>query len=305
VNLLEEKAFKIISNYLRLLDEHKLEITEIVKKPYNFEVNISDNKQLVKLLVYFGKKGNKTVVQGDNSSKLFLLVNNLIFGESLFEYEDGRFNEPEEYIGTDESGKGDYFGPLVVAGVYSGKKNLESLKRLGVKDSKLFTDASIRKIAKEIRNIIENNYNVIAISPGKYNKLFEDMGNVNRILGWAHAKVLENILEKQNAAEAISDKFGDERLIINALQTKGKKINLHQFTKAEKYTAVAAASILAREKFCEWFDLQKKVLGIELPKGASLKVEKAASEIKNKYGLEKLSELAKVHFKTTKKIIHQ
>ncbi len=305
MNLLEEKAFKSISNYITLLSQKKLKITDIVKRQYNFEVNIISNNQIVKLLVYFGKKGNKTVLQGDKSSKLFFLINKIIFGESFFEYEENQFNEPEEYIGTDESGKGDYFGPLVIAGVYLRKESLVHLKRLGVKDSKLLTDNSIIKIAKEIRNIVENNYDVIAISPGKYNNLFENMGNVNRILGWAHAKVLENILEKQNAPEAISDKFGDERLIIDALQTKGKNINLHQYTKAERYTAVAAASILAREKFCEWFDVQNKVLGMELPKGASLEVEKVALNVKNTYGMEKLNELAKIHFKTTKKIIHK
>jgi ribonuclease HIII len=305
VNLLEEKAHNLISDYSRIISEQKLEVTTVIKKQYNYEVNVVNNKESVKLLVYFGKKGNKAVVQGDKSSKLFEKVNNLIFGESLFDLEENDFKEPEEYIGTDESGKGDYFGPLVIAGVFSGKENLKLLKQLGVKDSKQLADSSIRKIAKEIENILENTYNVIVISPEKYNKLFEKMGNVNRILGWAHAKVLENILEKHYSSQAISDKFGDERLINDALQTKGKKIILHQFTKAERYTAVAAASILAREKFCEWFDYQKKILGLDLPKGASSNVERVAAEIRIKYGMDKLKELVKIHFKTTKKIIHQ
>ncbi len=305
MNLLEEKAFNLISNYSSLLSEQKLEVTTVIKKQYNFEVNIVVDKESVKLLVYFGKKGNKAVLQGDKASKLFEIVNQLIFGESFFEIKESDFKEPEEYIGTDESGKGDYFGPLVIAGVFAGKDNLKILKKIGVKDSKQLTDASIKIIAKEIKAIIRDSYDVIVINPERYNNLFDKMGNVNRILGWAHAKVLENILEKHDSSEAISDKFGDERLINSALQTKGKNLLLHQFTKAERYTAVAAASILAREKFCEWFDFQKKVLKIELPKGASSTVDKAAAEIKNNYGMEKLKELAKVHFKTTKKIIHQ
>ena len=133
--------------------------------------------------------------------------------------------------------------------------------------------------------------------------MYDKIGNVNRILGWAHAKVLENLLEECNAQEAISDKFGDESLIKNALQTKGKNILLHQLTKAERFTGVAAASILAREKFCEWFEHQNKILEIPLPKGASVEVEKAAALIKRKYGEGKLKELAKIHFKTTKKIV--
>jgi len=303
VNLLEQNAYNLISNYTGLLKGQKLEVTQLIKKQYNYEVNIISNKESVKLLVYFGKKGTKPVIQGDRSGKLFNQVSNLIHGESLFTNENSDIEEPAEYIGTDESGKGDYFGPLVIAGVLADKESLKLLKEIGVKDSKQLSDASIKLLAKKIKSIIGENYNIIAINPERYNNLFGKMRNVNRILGWAHAKVLENILEKHKVSQAISDKFGDERLINDSLQTKGKKILLHQITKAERYTAVAAASILARERFCEWFDFQKRILNIDLPKGASSKVEASASGIIDKFGIDKLNELVKVHFKTTKKII--
>jgi len=303
VNLLEQNAYNLISNYTGLLKGQKLEVTQLIKKQYNYEVNIISNKESVKLLVYFGKKGTKPVIQGDRSGKLFNQVSNLIHGESLFTNENSDIEEPAEYIGTDESGKGDYFGPLVIAGVLADKESLKLLKEIGVKDSKQLSDASIKLLAKKIKSIIGENYNIIAINPERYNNLFGKMRNVNRILGWAHAKVLENILEKHKVSHAISDKFGDERLINDSLQTKGKKILLHQITKAERYTAVAAASILARERFCEWFDFQKRILNIDLPKGASSKVEASASGIIDKFGIDKLNELVKVHFKTTKKII--
>ncbi len=303
MNLLEQNAYNLISNYTGLLKGQKLEVTQLIKKQYNYEVNIISNKESVKLLVYFGKKGTKPVIQGDRSGKLFNQVSNLIHGESLFTNENSDIEEPAEYIGTDESGKGDYFGPLVIAGVLADKESLKLLKEIGVKDSKQLSDASIKLLAKKIKSIIGENYNIIAINPERYNNLFGKMRNVNRILGWAHAKVLENILEKHKVSQAISDKFGDERLINDSLQTKGKKILLHQITKAERYTAVAAASILARERFCEWFDFQKRILNIDLPKGASSKVEASASGIIDKFGIDKLNELVKVHFKTTKKII--
>ena len=127
------------------------------------------------------------------------------------------------------------------------------------------------------------------------------MKNVNRILGWSHAKVIENLLVKEDVREAISDKFGNERLIKNSLQEKGKKINLMQFTKAEKYTAVAAASILARNRFNEWFDEQSKKNNLILPKGASKSVDDTLKGIKEKYGVGFLNDIAKVHFKTTNK----
>ena len=302
MNLFEQNAYNLISNYSELLRKQKLEVTQLIKKQYNYEVNIVSNKESVKLLIYFGKKGTKPVIQGDRSGKLFNQVSNLIHGESLFTNENSDIEEPAEYIGTDESGKGDYFGPLVIAGVSADKESLKLLKEIGVKDSKQLSDASIKLLAKKIKSIIGENYNIIAINPERYNNLFGKMRNVNRILGWAHAKVLENVLEKHDVSEAISDKFGDESLINDALQIKGKKIVLKQVTKAERFTAVAAASILARDKFCEWFDFKKRVLKIELPKGASSIVEAAAVEIFNEFGIDKLSELAKIHFKTTKKI---
>jgi ribonuclease HIII len=128
------------------------------------------------------------------------------------------------------------------------------------------------------------------------------MKNINKILGWSHAKVIENLLEKENVKDAISDKFGDERLIKDSLQEKGKKIKLMQFTKAEKYTAVAAASIIARNRLNEWFDEQSEKNNLILPKGASKIVDSVLMEIKEKYGVEILNEIAKVHFKTTNKI---
>jgi ribonuclease HIII len=115
--------------------------------------------------------------------------------------------------------------------------------------------------------------------------------------------VITNLLEKCEVREAISDKFGNEKYIASSLPEKWKDIKLHQLTKAERYTAVAAASILARDSFCEWFEIQKIKLGFELPKGASSLVEEAALKIKNRYGFDKLNELVKLHFRTTLKII--
>ena len=166
-------------------------------------------------------------------------------------------DEPEQYIGTDESGKGDYFGPLVICGVYVNKDTSSRLKNIGVKDSKVLSDNAIKDITLRIKKIIDNNYDIIVITPGKYNILHEKMKNVNRILGWGHAKVLHNLLEKCEAKEAISDKFGDEKYIVDSLPEQWKDIKLHQLIKAERFTAVAAASILARNKFCEWFELKR------------------------------------------------
>jgi ribonuclease HIII len=252
--------------------------------------------------VYFGKKGIKTILQGNINSYIYSELNKLVFGEALFRLSEPVTDEPGEYIGTDESGKGDYFGPLVICGVYVNKDTSARLKNIGVKDSKELSDSAIKDLSSKIAVITGNSFELVSISPEKYNDLHEKMTNVNRILGWGHARVLNNLLEKYKVLEAISDKFGDEKYIIGSLSEEMKNVELHQFTKAERFTAVAAASILARNKFCEWFEIQKKGLGFELPKGASSIVEDAALKIKEKYGFEKLNELVKLHFKTTLKI---
>jgi len=302
VNSLEQSAKSIIENYSDFLSEKGFTVSEISKNQYSFEINVFKAKERIKIHVYFGRKGNKVVLQGNKDSAIYFNLNELINGKSLFSETPDRMNEPKIYIGTDESGKGDYFGPLVVAGVFVDSNTLIELKRIGVKDSKELSDVSIAKVSSEIKKIVKNKYDLVVISPEKYNELYDKFNNLNKLLGWAHAKVLENVLFEHKAPEAISDKFGDENYIINSLQSHGQKIILHQKVRAEKFTAVAAASILARNKFNEWFEKKNIELKMKIPKGASLQVEKTASDIKRIYGDEFLIKLIKLHFKTSKKI---
>ena len=201
------------------------------------------------------------------------------------------------WIGTDESGKGDYFGPLITAGVMVKREQVEYLTSLNIKDSKKLTDSFIRKISNEIKKNCP--FSIVVISNEKYNELYTKFGNLNKLLAWAHAKAIENILGKTPCEYAISDKFGDESLIKNALQKEGKKIELIQRTKAESDIAVACASVIAR---CEYVERMEK-LGLEfktdLKKGASLQVTEIAQEFVKKYGKEKLKFVAKLHFKNT------
>ncbi len=300
---LENSAKNVLSSYINILTSKNIHISEPIRREYCYEIIISDNSDKTKLLVYFGKNGNKTVLQGNKNSQLYSRLNDLIFGEKLFQQETNELKEPEAYIGTDESGKGDYFGPLIIAGVFVDNNSKADLKKIGVKDSKLLNDSKINSLVLEIKKIVNNNFDIILISPEKYNLLYNKFGNLNRLLAWGHAKVIENVLKNNKAEEAISDKFGDEKLIKSFLQEKGKMITLHQFTKAERYTAVAAASILARSKLNEWFEIQNKKFGFIFPKGASSKVEETAVKIKQQYDDRVLGSLVKLHFKTTKKIL--
>jgi ribonuclease HIII len=206
-----------------------------------------------------------------------------------------------ERIGIDESGKGDYFGPLVIAAVFVDATTQGELKLMEVRDSKKISDGRILEMAPDIKTICP--HSVIAIGPQKYNELYAKIKNLNRLLAWGHAKALENLLERVTCERAISDQFGNERLILNALQDKGRKIVLEQRPKAESDLAVAAASILARAEFLIRLKRLSSEVGTTLPKGASPSVELAAKMIVKKHGRDRLSTVAKLHFKTTQAVL--
>jgi len=210
---------------------------------------------------------------------------------------------PIERIGIDESGKGDYFGPLVIAAVFVDATTQTELALMQVRDSKKISDGRILEIAPDIKTVCP--YSVIAIGPQKYNELYSKIRNLNRLLAWGHAKALENLLERVPCARAISDQFGDERFILTALQERGRKIVLEQRTKAESDLAVAAASILARAEFLLRLRRLSDEVGTTLPKGASPAVELAAKMVVKKHGQERLGTVAKLHFKTTKAVLSE
>lgn len=203
-------------------------------------------------------------------------------------------------IGTDESGKGDYFGPLVIAGVYADENVKKELKKLGVIDSKKLNDVHIALLASKIKAICK--YTIVVIGNPKYNELYLKVGNLNKLLAWGHARVIENILEETNCEIALSDQFGNPELIENALMSKGKKILLEQRPRAEENVVVAAASILARNEFVERMKNLSEKYKIDFPKGASNSTVEVAKEFIKIYGKENLSAVAKLHFKNTLKL---
>ena len=204
-------------------------------------------------------------------------------------------------IGIDESGKGDYFGPLVIAAVFVTPALEQDLALMQVRDSKKISDGRILELAPDIRLLCP--HSLVAIGPQRYNELYAKIKNLNRLLAWGHARALENLLQQVECDLAIADQFGDERLILNALQVKGKQIRLVQRTKAESDLAVAAASILARAEFLQRLDRLSQELNTTLPKGASPAVELAGRMVVKKYGRDRLGTVAKLHFKTTKQVL--
>jgi ribonuclease HIII len=206
------------------------------------------------------------------------------------------------WVGSDESGKGDYFGPLVVAAVALTAQNWRVLVELGVQDSKNLTDARALALAGEIRNAFP--HEVIVILPRRYNELWAKFRNVNRLLAWAHARAIENVIERApEATAAVADQFGDESLIRDALFKRGRAVQLLQMPRAERDPAVAAASILARAEFLHRLDQLGRGAGVRLPKGASPAVEAVARALVASRGPAVLDEVAKKHFKTTQRVL--
>ena len=205
------------------------------------------------------------------------------------------------WIGTDESGKGDYFGPLVIAGVYIDNELVPKLESYKVRDSKKISDRIILDLDYRIRSLCD--YSVVVIGPEKYNLLYLKMKNLNKILAWGHARAIENILLNRECDKVISDQFGDERFIQNALMEKGKRIKLIQMPRAEADLAVASASIVARAEFLRGMEKLSKNCGMALPKGASPSVEEAAKRIIVDRGEGELDKYVKLHFKNTRNVL--
>ena len=259
-----------------------------------------------KLSVAVYEKGPKVLVQGKGVEEFvqFQLEPNIL-GEARLGYEEVHAPEMfEPHFGIDESGKGDFFGPLVIAGAYVDRAIARKLIESGVQDSKrIGSDARIRALAKTIRQTAAPAIEVVLIGPERYNALYQKFGNLNSLLGWGHARVIENLLARRpDCPRALSDKFADASVIRKALLQHGRAIQLDQRTKAEADVAVAAASILAREAFIDWLARRGKALGVSLGRGVSAQVKEAAVQAVEKHGPEILPQIAKVHFRTAHEI---
>lgn len=208
--------------------------------------------------------------------------------------------DPAELIGIDESGKGDYFGPLVVCAVHTDQKKSLQLKAWGVQDSKRLSDEKIRALAPKIKSLCF--HSLVIMGNESYNDVYSKIKNLNNVLAWAHAKVLENTLKQVPCLYALSDQFGRKSLVENAIRSKGINVTLFQRPRAESNIAVAAASVLARESFLTHMEKMSTSYGMEFPKGAAKPTLIAGVKFCKKFGRDQLPMVAKEHFVTTQYI---
>jgi len=270
-------------------------------KPYTLYAGSGEK---VSIAVY--EKGPKIVVQGKGTEDFVkFILEPEVLGAAELGYEE--VLNPDMFsphIGVDESGKGDFFGPLVIAGAYVDAGMARTLQDLGAMDSKrIGSDTRISAIASDMRRagVI---HEVIVIGPERYNEMYGSFGNLNKLLAWGHAKVIENLLARvPDCPRALSDQFANPRVLEKALQGRGKSIQLEQRTKAESDPAVAAASIFAREKFVKWLEEAGREYHVHLHKGVSPTVKSAAVELVQRHGREILAHVAKLHFKTSQEVL--
>ena len=255
-----------------------------------------------KLSVAVYEKGPKVLVQGKGVEEFVQFeLEPKILGEAKLGYEEVHSPEMfEPHFGVDESGKGDFFGPLVIAGAYVDRGIARKLLDAGVVDSKrIGSDARIRALADMIRRSSLGLIETVLIGPAKYNELYEKFENLNKLLGWGHARVIENLLAKKpDCPRALSDQFADARVVQQSLLQHGKKINIEQRPRAESDIAVAAASILAREAFINWLERKGREMGLRLERGVSAGVKENAKKLVEMKGPAALRDVAKVHFRT-------
>jgi ribonuclease HIII len=256
-------------------------------------------------LVFY--ESGKLVVQGKGTQEFIeFLLEPEILKQAKLGYET--ILNPEllvPRIGVDESGKGDFFGPLSIAGVYVNEAVIKAWAEIGIRDSKnISSDKKIAELAEKIRTTPGCVTDTVIVGNEAYNRLYSKMKSVNTLLAWGHARVIENLLGKRYQMDpppvrAISDQFASSKSVIEkALMAQGKELELVQRHKAEGDIAVAAASILARDGFVKGLAKLENDFAMKFPKGASAAVDAAAKQFVTERGAENLVKISKTHFRT-------
>lgn len=296
------KINELINNKKSYLTANNINISSTKDMQYGIKFFFEKNNENCVLVIYFSQKKGFSFVFESTSSYNNLLLE-IFSGEVV--YDNEKQINFEKYAGMDESGKGDFFGPLVCAGFYANEKIKKELFKIGVKDCKKLSDKQVLDIYENIKTLFPKNYKFIALYPEEYNKIYNDLNKIGKKLNFLLGKVYAQIINEFEVGEYevdgyIIDKFGDEKNITDNLNNK--KINLNLFIKGEDDIAVAAASVVARAEFINGIKKLSHKAGFEIPLGAGSNVDIAAKRILEEKGFENLSSFLKLHFKNFDKI---
>lgn len=305
----------------KLLSPHGFLLNPYQSIHWGIQFRIFLEKESILLRIFKGKKGLKFDFSQANNSELIEQIQTLIneANDDRLILEQG-YKKPlppsykklmekaipvpttiKDLIGIDESGKGDYFGPLVIAGAFVTEKHAEKLLEHGIQDSKQLSDKDNIRLAKIIKNLCP--HKLIIIKNPSYNELYEFIKNLNHMLAWGHAKTIESMVKDCGCKHALSDKFSSESLIHSHLIKQDLDVTLYEENNAERFISVAAASILAREAFLNNLSDLSKHYSFQFPKGCKKNISSIAHNFIKLYGEQELRNVAKLHFKITKNIL--
>lgn len=254
-----------------------------------------------------GYKSGKVVVQGKKTEEF---VQDILEAEVTYEPKMGyeEFNHPEwfePHAGLDESGKGDFFGPLIATTVIADEAAVRHWMDEGIKDSKsVSSDRAIKVLAAKIRNTEGVVIKTVFAGMVKYNELYQKFdANLNKLLAWFHGRALMDALAEKQVPWGLLDQFSKAPLVQNQIKGKVGNFDLQMRTKAEEDPVVAAASIIARAEYVRQIDKLSDQAGVQLPKGASAAVKEVARQIVSEQGPAALRNFAKMHFKTASEVL--
>jgi len=211
----------------------------------------------------------------------------------------------ELHAGLDESGKGDFFGPVVAATVVADKPAVEGWIKAGVKDSKRLADSEIVRLDKLIRHTAGAAAATCQCGMQRYNLIMlRPHANLNRLLAWQHATALSQALGRRRAPRGLLDQFSKQPLVQRELAKMGiKDFKLEMRTKAEEDPVVAAASVVARAEYVRQMHALSRKFGGPLQKGAGPLVKEQAAQVIERFGARSLGDFAKLHFRTAYEVV--
>lgn len=304
MSILQSKSARhLLSYYILQLEKNGYDSTPIIEGSISYDTTVSKNDESFKIQVNFGQKGLKTVVMGNKESDLYWKIFDIIYDKTDNKKKKPTFTEPENYIGTYDSGKGDYFGPLVVCAVYVNKELIEELKKLGTRDLRLIKDDTLQQTAENMKKALgEKNYFIFKLSPEEYNTKHVEYKNIHNLLGLGHSTAIRELVNKVECEDIFTEKFGKNNIIQEFLKSIEKPVRVKQVIRSERFTGVAAASIIAKAEAAKWFEEINTKYNSELTKGASMNVAQHALPLIEEHTHEVINEIAKVHFKTTRKL---
>lgn len=299
---MDARLRQIIKTIKAQLEEEHIRCADEKAINYGWRLVCTDGTAEASLNVYCGKKGPSVVVQGKESALKLRLA--ALTGRTAAAGAPETLVRPADassWIGCDEAGKGDVFGPLAAAACLITKDEEATLRRLGVCDSKLLDDGTAAVLSRRIGDLLGDRAAVTVLMPREYNaryeKLRQEQKNLNHLLGRIHAENIRVLLSKYECPCIIVDKFGKDDYVLSALGPAASGRKVIQVPKGERDTAVAAASILARQAFLGGMAALSETYGMTFPKGAYAGISAAVAAFRRRYGDGQLACVGKLHFR--------